>query len=107
MGQKVNPIGFRLGVNKTWSSKWYVDPKEYAETLHEDLQRFRFENNGSDGTDEILYGDENAASFGLAQYSVNGESTLRYTTETGDGAQAVLLLRYTMNLLDEITIYIQ
>ena len=38
MGQKVNPIGFRLGVNKTWSSKWYVDPKEYAETLHEDLQ---------------------------------------------------------------------
>ena len=37
MGQKVNPIGFRLGVNKTWSSKWFVDPKEYAETLHEDL----------------------------------------------------------------------
>ncbi len=38
MGQKVNPIGFRLGVNKTWKSKWYVDPREYAETLHEDLQ---------------------------------------------------------------------
>ena len=78
-----------------------------GDKLHEDLQRFRFENNGSDGTDEILYGDENAASFGLAQYSVNGESTLRYTTEAGDGTQAVLLLRYTMNLLDEITIYIQ
>ncbi|HQB91166.1 MAG TPA: 30S ribosomal protein S3, partial [Sphaerochaeta sp.] len=26
MGQKVNPIGLRLGVNKTWKSKWYVDP---------------------------------------------------------------------------------
>ncbi len=38
MGQKVNPIGFRLGVNKTWSSKWFVDPREYAETLHEDLK---------------------------------------------------------------------
>ncbi len=38
MGQKVNPIGFRLGVNKTWKSKWYVDPKKYAETLHEDLR---------------------------------------------------------------------
>ncbi len=37
MGQKVNPIGLRLGVNKTWKSKWYVDPKEYADTLHEDL----------------------------------------------------------------------
>lgn len=38
MGQKVNPIGLRIGVNKTWKSKWYVDPKEYAATLHEDLQ---------------------------------------------------------------------
>ena len=38
MGQKVNPIGLRIGVNKTWKSKWYVDPKEYAETLHEDLK---------------------------------------------------------------------
>ncbi len=38
MGQKVNPIGLRLGVNKTWKSKWFVDPKEYAETLHEDLK---------------------------------------------------------------------
>lgn len=37
LGQKVNPIGFRLGVNKTWKSKWYVDPREYANTLHEDL----------------------------------------------------------------------
>ncbi len=37
MGQKVNPIGMRLGINKTWKSKWYVDPREYADTLHEDL----------------------------------------------------------------------
>lgn len=37
MGQKVNPVGLRLGVNKTWKSKWYVDPREYAQTLHEDL----------------------------------------------------------------------
>lgn len=37
MGQKVNPIGLRLGINKTWTSKWYVDPREYADTLHEDL----------------------------------------------------------------------
>ncbi len=38
MGQKVNPIGLRLGINKTWKSKWYVDPRDYAETLHEDLR---------------------------------------------------------------------
>jgi len=38
MGQKVNPVGLRLGVNKTWKSKWYVDPRDYVETLHEDLK---------------------------------------------------------------------
>lgn len=38
MGQKVNPIGLRLGINRTWKSKWYVDPREYADTLHEDLK---------------------------------------------------------------------
>lgn len=38
MGQKVNPYGLRLGINKTWKSRWYVDPKEYADTLHEDLK---------------------------------------------------------------------
>jgi small subunit ribosomal protein S3 len=37
MGNKVNPIGLRIGINKTWSSRWYVDPREYAKTLHEDL----------------------------------------------------------------------
>ncbi len=38
MGQKINPIGMRLGINKTWKSKWYVDPRDYADTLHEDLE---------------------------------------------------------------------
>ena len=36
MGQKVQPIGFRLGVTKTWSSKWYAE-KGYAKWLREDL----------------------------------------------------------------------
>lgn len=38
MGQKVNPTGLRIGINKTWSSRWYVDPKEYVDALHEDLK---------------------------------------------------------------------
>lgn len=37
MGQKVNPIGLRLGIVKTWLSKWYAD-KDYAKFLHEDLR---------------------------------------------------------------------
>src|SRR3972149_817317 len=36
MGQKVHPIGFRLGFNKTWRSRWYAE-REYASLLHEDL----------------------------------------------------------------------
>lgn len=38
MGQKVNPYGLRLGINTTWKSRWYVDPRDYADTLHEDLE---------------------------------------------------------------------
>lgn len=41
MGQKVNPIGFRLGVIKTWDSKWYAEG-EYAKLLHEDLKLREF-----------------------------------------------------------------
>ena len=37
MGQKVNPNGLRLGINKTWSSRWYAK-KDYAKFLHEDLK---------------------------------------------------------------------
>ena len=38
MGQKVNPIGLRLGVNRTWDSRWYAARGEYARLLHEDLK---------------------------------------------------------------------
>ena len=37
MGQKVNPIGLRLGINRTWDSRWYADD-DYANLLHEDLR---------------------------------------------------------------------
>ena len=37
MGQKTHPIGFRLGVNKTWSSRWF-SVREYVPFLHEDLK---------------------------------------------------------------------
>ena len=37
MGQKVHPYGFRIGVNKTWRSRWYAE-KKYSELLHEDLE---------------------------------------------------------------------
>lgn len=38
MGQKVNPTGLRLGINKTWVSRWYAGPRNYADLLLEDLK---------------------------------------------------------------------
>ena len=38
MGQKVHPIGLRLGINKTWQSRWYADSREYADLVLEDLK---------------------------------------------------------------------
>lgn len=42
MGQKVNPIGYRLGVNKAWSSVWYANKKEYRNNLIEDIKIRKF-----------------------------------------------------------------
>ncbi|MEC9367552.1 MAG: 30S ribosomal protein S3 [Pseudomonadota bacterium] len=38
MGQKVNPIGLRLGINRTWDSRWYANRGEYSRLLHEDIR---------------------------------------------------------------------
>jgi small subunit ribosomal protein S3 len=38
MGQKINPIGFRLGINRTCDRRWYADQGEYGELLHEDMK---------------------------------------------------------------------
>lgn len=44
MGQKVHPLGFRLGVIRTWDAKWYAG-KEYGELLYEDLNLRKFMKN--------------------------------------------------------------
>ena len=41
MGHKVHPLGFRLGIIRTWSSKWYEE-KQYSKWLHEDIRLRRF-----------------------------------------------------------------
>jgi small subunit ribosomal protein S3 len=38
VGQKVHPVGYRLGVIYDWESRWYADGKKYAKNLHEDLK---------------------------------------------------------------------
>jgi small subunit ribosomal protein S3 len=38
MGQKINPIGLRLGINRTWDSRWFANTGEYGKLLHEDIK---------------------------------------------------------------------
>src|SRR5262245_25707644 len=42
MGQKVNPLGIRLGITRDWVSKWYAGKKQYAEQIHTDFQVRQF-----------------------------------------------------------------
>ncbi|MGR3723132.1 30S ribosomal protein S3 [Abyssibius alkaniclasticus] len=37
MGHKINPIGLRLQINRTWDSRWFADTKDFGNLLHEDL----------------------------------------------------------------------
>ncbi len=37
MGQKINPVGLRLGINRTWDSRWFAARGEYSKLLHEDV----------------------------------------------------------------------
>lgn len=37
MGRKVHPVGFRLGINKTWDGRWFAEGEKYVENLHQDL----------------------------------------------------------------------
>ena len=42
MGQKVNPVGLRLGINRTWDSRWFANDGRYADLLHEDIRLREF-----------------------------------------------------------------
>ena len=55
MGQKINPIGFRIGINKTWKSNWFADKKRYRDQVLEDRKVRDFLNQKLDsaGVDRI------------------------------------------------------
>ena len=38
MGQKVSPVGMRIGINKNWNSRWFANDQEYSKFLHEDIK---------------------------------------------------------------------
>ncbi len=42
MGQKINPIGLRLGINRTWESRWYANSNDYGDLVHSDISMRNF-----------------------------------------------------------------
>ncbi len=56
MGQKINPIGFRVGVIREWNSKWFADKRNYTNLLHEDLaiRKYIKERYKSAGVSKVL-----------------------------------------------------
>ena len=56
MGQKINPIGLRLGINKTWDSRWFATGAEFAGKLHEDIRirKYLKKNLGGAGISRIV-----------------------------------------------------
>ena len=55
MGQKINPIGFRLQVNRTWDSRWYAEGDKYGNLLLEDLKIREFVKKGLQKDAEARY----------------------------------------------------
>ena len=55
MGQKVNPIGLRFGINRTWDSRWYADD-QYGSMLHEDikLRKYLFDRLSQAGVSKVV-----------------------------------------------------
>lgn len=55
MGQKVNPVGLRLGINRTWDSRWFAE-KDYAKYLHEDfkIRQYIFESLAQAGISKVI-----------------------------------------------------
>ena len=56
MGQKVNPIGFRLGINRSWDSVWFAKKNEYGKFLIEDykIRKYIRENIKNSGVSEVI-----------------------------------------------------
>ena len=56
MGQKVNPIGFRLGINRSWDSVWFAKKNEYGKFLIEDykIRKYIKENIKNSGVSEVI-----------------------------------------------------
>ena len=78
-----------------------------GDMFHEDLQRFRFEGRGVDEEmNEVLYGEVDQVPRGTVQFAGDDGITMQYVTEISDGRKVELLLRYSLNRLCEIILFV-
>ena len=95
MGQKVNPIGIRIGINKSWESTWF-DEKNYADKLHEDIliRKFLF-NKLSDASVARIEIERNSKKISLNVF------TARPGLVIGKGGSEVESLKKDISKIDD------
>lgn len=77
-----------------------------GDTFSSVLTRFRYGEGTYEGLTEILYGQENQAPYGVAEYGEDASATLRYATRVSDGREVMMYMGFEMMSLKEILIYI-
>lgn len=89
VGQKVNPIGFRVGVIKGWDSAWYAD-KSYADQLHEDLKLKKYikgydfnRKDGSPVSKDPSKRENNPGSISRVQIERKANNVIKFIINTG------------------------
>ena len=100
MGQKINPNGFRLGVNRDWEAKWYAD-KDYADTLNEDLRIRKFI------SDKLADASVSTVEIERAANRINiSIHTAKPGMVIGKGGKEVEALRKQLNALTKKNVHI-
>ncbi|CCI81242.1 30S ribosomal protein S3 [Lactobacillus hominis] len=100
MGQKINPNGFRLGVNRDWEAKWYAD-KDYANTLNEDLRIRKFI------SDKLADASVSTVEIERAANRINiSIHTAKPGMVIGKGGKEVEALRKELNALTKKNVHI-
>ena len=90
MGQKVNPTGIRLGINKTWSSRWF-SKSSYAKLLHEDINIRNEAEKELKSTNNILLDTENELYKLLIPKDINDEKNSIIEIRAGTGGDEASL----------------
>jgi small subunit ribosomal protein S3 len=97
MGQKVNPNGLRIGIIRTWDSIWYMDKKNFAKSLHEDIKIRKFIGKFNFGTEEK--GKNKSSSGEISKVEIYRKPD-RITVIINSSRPAVIIGSNGMNIME-------